>query len=109
MKLDPKGFINVVEYYFKFDMSEISMFNVFFNTKETGRILGRPWVVSGLSRALPDPIQWLPRVQAKERENHLHWVVNPCTKGLPEMNHNRWIWISQINSGDAMSTYRQTR
>jgi len=65
-------------------------------------ISGGPRAVSGLGRTPPDPMKWLPRVQAEERENHPYRVVNPRTNESPEMNHNRWIQISQINGGDAM-------
>ena len=54
-------------------------------------ISGGPKAVNGLVRALPDPIQWLPHVQAKGRENHPHRAVNPHTHEPPEMNLNRWI------------------
>lgn len=73
------------------------------------RISGRPKAVNGLGWALLDPIQWLPHVQAEERENHPHQVVKPYMKGPPETNHCCWIWISQINNGDAKLVYKQTQ
>lgn len=59
MTPNPKGLINVVTYDFKCDISEISYFNVFLNTKgiqDTGRISGGPKAVSGLGWAMPKPI-----------------------------------------------------
>ena len=58
---------------------------------ETCRISGGPWALSGLGQALPDAIQWLPRVQDEERENHPHRVVNSSIKEALEMDHHRWI------------------
>jgi len=73
------------------------------------RISSGPRAVSGLGRAPHDPIQRLPHVQAKERENHPHLAVNPHMKEPPEMNHDHWIWIYQINGGDAILTNRRIR
>jgi len=64
-------------------------FKVVFLYKGNKRILGGPKVESGLGRALPDPVHWLPRVQAEERENHPHQVVNLRTEGTSEMDHSR--------------------
>lgn len=60
-------------------------------------------MVNGLGRAPPDPIQWLPDVQAEGRENHPHQVVSYRTKEPHEMDLNHWINTSQINGGDAVS------
>lgn len=71
-----------------------SVLTYFPNAKEiheTSGISGGPKAVSGLRQALSEPIRWLPRVQAKERENHPYQVVKPCMKGPPEMNHICWI------------------
>lgn len=65
--------------------------------------------VNGFGRVVPKPIQWLPCVQAEERENHPYWPVNPRTKELPEMNHHRWISISHINDWDVISDLKGGR
>jgi len=80
-----------------------------FYTKETSGISGGPKVERGFGWAPPKPIHWLPCVEAKERENHPHYAINPRMKEPPKMNHNHWIWISQINDEDVTLIYKQTR
>ena len=67
---------------------------------------GRNKVVCGLGQALPEPIHWLPCVQAEEKENHPHRAINLHTEGTPEIDLYHWIWICQINGGDVLSLQR---
>jgi len=61
------------------------------------RISGEPQAVSGIGRALPDPIHWPTRGFALERENNLFGQVIPVRINCPKFISTIGSMITQIN------------